>query len=212
MTFRRVFIAGTLLLTIAAAEAAAQQRWEVQPFFGGRFGGGFEVDAPVARPHDFRFAEIDFASGETYGFTAGYFVSQMVQLEFLLSRQQTGIEAAGVKISDASHTQYHGNVLFHFTDEDAKVRPYVLVGFGASTVSPDLPGADSVTKFSFGLGGGVKTYFTDHVGLRFQARLAPTYVTEDPALFCDPFGFCWAVDTAVYSYQTEATVGVTFKF
>ena len=210
MAFRRVFVATTLLLTIAAADSAAQQRWEVQPFFGGRFGGGFDVDAPAHG--GFRLAEIDFESGPAYGFTAGFFVSQMVELEFLLSRQQTGIEADGVKISDASHTQYHGNVVFHFTDEDAKVRPFVLLGFGASTVNPDLAGADSVTKFSFGLGGGVKTYFTDNVGLRFQVRLAPTYVTEEPAIFCDAFGFCWAVDTAVYSYQTEATVGVSFKF
>jgi opacity protein-like surface antigen len=212
MTFRRGFIAATLLLTIAAADAAAQQRWEVQPFFGGRFGGGFDVDAPVATPHGFRVAEIDFESGPTYGFTVGYFVSQMVQLEFLMSRQQTGIEAAGVKISDASHTQYHGNVLFHFGDDDSRVRPYVLVGFGASNINPDLPAADNVTKFSFGIGGGVKTYFSDHVGMRFQVRLAPTYVTEEPALFCDPFGFCWGVHTPVYSYQTEATVGVNFRF
>lgn len=210
MTLRSVLFAGTMLLTIAAADTAAQQRIEVQPFFGGRFGGGFDVDAPV--PGGFRVAEVDFESGPVYGFTAGVFVTQMVQLEFLLSRQQTGIEVDGVKISDASHTQYHGNVLFHFGDDDSKVRPYVLFGLGASTVSPDLPSARNVTKFSFGLGGGVKTYFTDNVGLRFQARLAPTYVTDQPAIFCDVFGFCWAVNAAVYSYQTEATMGVSFRF
>ena len=134
MTLRSVLFAGTMLLTIAAADTAAQQRIEVQPFFGGRFGGGFDVDAPV--PGGFRVAEVDFESGPVYGFTAGVFVTQMVQLEFLLSRQQTGIEVDGVKISDASHTQYHGNVLFHFGDDDSKVRPYVLFGLGASTVSP----------------------------------------------------------------------------
>jgi opacity protein-like surface antigen len=211
MTFKKAFIAGTMLLTIAAADSAAQQRVEIQPFFGGRFGGGFDVSAPTFGG-GFRLAEVDFESGPAYGFTAGVFVSQMIQLEFLLSRQDTGIEIDGVKISDASHTQYHGNVLFHFLDEDSRVRPYILIGMGASTVSPDLAGNHDVTKFSYGLGGGVKTYFSDHVGMRFQARLAPTYVTTEPAIFCDVFGFCWAVDAAVYSYQTEATVGVSFRF
>lgn len=210
MSFRKVFPAAALLLAITAADSAAQQRIEIQPFFGGRFGGSFDVSAPL--PGGFRIANVDFESGPAYGFTFGYFVTQTVQLEFLLSRQDTGIEINGLKISDASHTQYHGNVLFHFGDDDSKVRPYVFFGMGASNIVPDVPGNHNVTKFSFGLGGGVKTYFSDHVGMRFQARLAPTYVSTEPAIFCDAFGFCWAVDAAVYSYQTEATVGVNFRF
>jgi hypothetical protein len=58
----------------------------------------------------------------------------------------------------------------------------------------------------------VKVPFNERVGARLQFRLTPTYVSEEPALFCDIFGFCYVVGMADYACQGEPTGGVTIRF
>ena len=110
-----IAIAVTLVSLGAATDVAAQGRLEFQPFVGARFGGGFEAEAPIATP----FVPVDFSidSGLAWGFTFGGFVSQSVELEFMLSRQESAISVDDVKLFDAALTQYHGNALFHFGEQ-----------------------------------------------------------------------------------------------
>ena len=73
----------------------------------------------------------------------------------------------------------------------------MLVGIGATHYSPGDPvtlpattpltSIDSATKFAWTLGGGVKVYPAEHVGLRLNARWTPTYIKSDAeGLWCDP--------------------------
>ena len=60
---------------------------------------------------------------------------------------------------------------------------------GATFFSADHQ--ESETKFSFGLGAGVKYFRWNAVGLRAHVRYRPTMLNDkDAADFCDPFGFC----------------------
>jgi opacity protein-like surface antigen len=209
----RLILAVPLLLL--SASSAFAQRVEVQPFIGSRFGGGFTVDQTI--PGGSRPVDVTFGSGFTWGSTLGVDVSPQIQVEFLWSRQKSEIsyEAPAVpktKLFDASVAQYHGDVLWHFGAPERKVRPYMLVGLGATNIDPDQEGQKGATKFSFGLGGGVKGYFNKHAGVRAQLRWTPTYVSTQTQLWCDLFGFCYAVNTADYMNQGEFTVGAIFRF
>jgi opacity protein-like surface antigen len=207
MRIRKVVVWGLLLVGLAAGDARAQ-RVEVQPFVGVRFGGGFEASNDVLGPDAL---DINIASGFVWGGTFGVDVTPQVQLEFMYSRHESGFELEnGDTLFDAALTQYHGNVLIHFGDPSS-ARPYIIFGAGATQVSPDAD-IDGVTKFSYTIGAGAKVPVSEHVGTRFQFRLTPTYVTEDAALFCDIFGFCYVVGVANYAYQWELTGGVTFRF
>jgi hypothetical protein len=57
-------------------------------------------------------------------------------------------------------------MLIDFSDRDVKTRPYFLVGFGATNLDPDEEGVEGTTKFSFGLGAGVKVNLSPRVGAR----------------------------------------------
>lgn len=208
-------IAAALITLAAGTSAFGQQRFEIQPFGGVRFEGGFNVDESL--PGAQVPVDINVDTGVAWGTTIGFNITDNFGVEFLWSRQETSISAQPLDLEsttlfDASVSQYHGNALFHFLEADARVRPYLLLGAGATNVDPDLSGAEGITKFSFGLGGGVKAYFSEHVGARFQARWTPTYVSSEPALWCDVFGFCYVVDEADYANQGEVTGGVTFRF
>jgi len=173
-----------------------------------RFGGGFEADNAQLAPDTL---DINIASGLTWGGTFGVDVTQQVQLEFMYSRQESALELdGGEKLFDAAVTQYHGNVLVHFGDP-SRVRPYLIFGAGATQLSPDAD-LEGVTKFSYTVGAGAKIPVNEHAGARVQFRLTPTYVSEEAALFCDIFGFCYVVGVADYAYQWELTGGVTFRF
>ena len=85
--------------------------------------------------------------------------------------------------------QLHGDVLYHLASSNARLRPFVFGGLGATFFSAD--DLESETKFSFGLGGGVKYFAWNAIGIRAHVRYKPTMLNdEDAADFCDPFGFC----------------------
>ena len=82
-----------------------------------------------------------------------------------------------------------GNLLYHFGNRETKLRPFVFGGMGTTFFSAD--DLESETKFSFGLGGGVKYFPWKSIGARASFRYTPTMLNDDETVaFCDPFGFC----------------------
>jgi opacity protein-like surface antigen len=211
MSARGALVLSAFVLATGAIDARAQDRLEAQPFVGARFGGEFEAQERIRGRT--RTVNIDIESGFAWGFTFGAFVNETIEFEFMWSRQESALSVEpDTKLFDASVSHYHGNVLFHFGNLASRVRPYALVGLGATILDPDAGDVEGATKFSFGIGGGLKAYFNDTVGLRAQYRLTPTYMSDEPAIFCDAFAFCYVIDEAVYAYQNEWTAGVTFRF
>ena len=97
--------------------------------------------------------------------------------EVLWTQQQPALEG-GTASSDAfdfftmTIRQLQGNVLYEFGAGDAKVRPFVFGGIGATFFSAaDL---QSETKLSFDYGGGIK-YFA---WTRHRAACARTFQAD----------------------------------
>ena len=102
--------------------------------------------------------------------------------------------------------QLHGNAVRQFGAEDARLRPFVFAGLGATFLSAD--DLQSETKLSLGLGGGVKYFPWKAIGLRGHFRYKPTLLNdEDAGRFCDPFGFCQGT-----LQQIEFAVGAIVRF
>jgi opacity protein-like surface antigen len=150
------------------------------------------------------------------------------RVEFLWNRQFSQFDASNPApsqlLADVSVDNYHGNFVYNWFESDAKVRPFLFGGIGATHYSPGDPvslpkvtsatGIDSATKFSFTWGGGVKLYPTPHFGVRLSARWTPTYIKSDAGgIWCDPYyGPCWVLADPDYSNQFAINGGVTFKF
>ena len=204
-----ILVLGALL--VSGLPCLAQYRFEVQPFAGYKYGGGVDVGS-----NPFGVNRINIDSSVSYGVTATFNPAERLGVEFLWDRQPTNATAnynsggsLGTKVG-FTMDQYHGDFLFSLADHGSKVEPFVLVGFGASNMHG---GGSSTTKFSFGVGGGLKYFVTQHIGLRVQARYTPTYAyTTSGGIWCNWWGYCWSVPNDHFLNQGDVTGGVVFRF
>jgi opacity protein-like surface antigen len=191
--------------------AAAQYRFELQPFAGYKWGGGANVAGNALG-----ISRIDIDSSVAYGATATFNPSENFGFEFLWNRQATN--ASGHYSGGTTYPtkigvtldQFHGDFLLSFAGHGSKVEPFVLVGVGAT----DMHGSgSSTTKFSFGVGGGVKYFVSRHLGFRVQARYTPTYLySTNGGVWCNWWGYCWVVPNDHFLHQGDVTGGVIFRF
>ena len=199
------------LTAISILPANAQYRFEVQPFAGYKWGGGSDVAGNALGIN-----RINLNSSVAYGVTATFNPAEHFGLEFLWNRQPTN--ATGVYFGGTTYPtkvgvtldQFHGDFLFSFAGHGSKLEPFVLFGVGAT----DMHGAgSSTTKFSFGVGGGVKYFVSRHVGIRAQARYAPTYLySTNGGVWCNWWGYCWVASNNHFLNQGDVTGGIIFRF
>jgi hypothetical protein len=197
-------------MSSGAVPGLAQHRFEVQPFVGYKFGG----DLPLDRYNPWA-TYIRFKDSVAAGITIGVNLSDNLGVEFLWNRQQTtvtGYDYAEIFLHrmDAKLDQFHGNLLYTFRRGENKVRPFVLVGAGATRGAGERA---SDVRFSFGIGGGMKYFVSPNFGLRLQARFAPTYLYSTPGgLWCDWWGYCTVAPNLTFFNQGDATIGWVFRF
>ena len=201
------------LIVFFLLTSAFSQNVELTGYVGGQFNGGLDLSTSL-------FRRIEVENSTNYGLSAGYLVGEHYGVEFQWnhSKADTFAQPAGggsdIKVFALNQDQYMGNFLFHFTDREAKLRPFAFFGLGASHLSPDRSGVDSTTRFAFSLGGGAKYNISKHFGLRGQAKWSPTYITTtDGGYWCDPFwGGCWVVGNDHYLHEFDVSGGITFRF
>ncbi len=206
----RALVAFSVLM-LCSLPCLGQYQFEIQPMTGYKFGGGVDVGANI-----YDVNRINIASSISYGMTATYNPTEYLGVEFLWDRQPTKAAASfaggGTLPTKVGFTmdQYQGNFLVSLRGHGSEVEPFVLFGVGASNMRG---GGSSTTKSSLGAGGGVKYFLTPHLGLRLQARYAPTYAyTTRGGIWCNWWGVCWSVPYNHFINQGEVTGGVIFRF
>jgi opacity protein-like surface antigen len=131
-----------------------------------------------------------------------------------LSRQQTTLKSGsgmffGSRVLDLNIEYYH--IGGTYGQAEGKVQPFVAGTFGATRMVPQQYGLDSETKFSLSLGGGVKLYLTEHVGLRLEGRWFGTMVSSNGGIFCSNGACLVTVQGDLFSQYT-ANAGVILAF
>lgn len=100
--------------------------------------------------------------------------------------------------------------------EVGTVEPFLSGGLGITWYHPDgIPGAAATTiqpadavVFSFHLGGGVKWWLSDSIGLRFGARLLFPVLFSGGAFLSTSEGAALVVNAGVPTIQGDLTVGL----
>ena len=176
--YRKWIVLFVLLLAPAAAFAQAADspsnaytrgRFELTPTFSYNFGG--TLSAEDSDLFDF---DLEADDSEAYGVTFGIPLSPWAQIELLASRQQTQLAYdeglfGGVRgLADFDVTYYHVGGLFQWGN--GQIHPFLVASLGVANLNPDVPGARAENKFSGSIGGGVKIFFTDNIGLRLEGR------------------------------------------
>jgi opacity protein-like surface antigen len=177
--------------------------WEIAPFYGYRFGGGFD-DIDEERDTDF-----DLDSAPAYGLIVEFPSGHHTQWHVFYSRQDTELDIGDSILAadalDLTIEYFHvGGTYVMDGDRD---RGYVGVSFGGTRFSPEDDYDDEV-EFSMALLGGIKYRLTEHVGLRFDGRLLGTLTDSDSSFFCA--GGCVAKFDGNGFAQWDFTVGLNF--
>jgi hypothetical protein len=113
--------------------------------------------------------------------------------------------------------QYHMNFIRHYKISVPKTKPYVMAALGATTYRANWYGqSDSLSYFSFSIGGGVKYYLNDHFGFRGEVRWSPTVVSaSDSSFLCQvggSGGACLVKLSKALQEQMDLTGGIFFRF
>ena len=221
--WKRAMAAAVAGVLISVAPAFAQ-RVEVGVTFGWVFSDGVELDTPFLAPDGNLYDRADPADSGAWGFNVGFFVTPNAEVGFLFNQQMSKLEADGPgatrELGDMNINTYHGYFGYNFGEPEATIRPYVLLGLGAtnfSSVDFTVNGVNrefqGETQFSTTWGAGVKIYPNPRFGVRVGATWTPTYIkSEAGGWWCDPFWGCYLVGDAQYANQLQLLGGAIVRF
>lgn len=215
---------GALMLVVLGSSAWAQTpKVEFTGIIGWSLSDGVSGD-PVVGGDGNVYDRIDPQDSVNFGFSLGFFVTPSAEVGFLWRRQATKLDVAGTAVKtlgDLNIDGYHGYGAYYFGDAEAKVRPYITGGVGAThygSVSYVKAGGQAATtgsgtRFSTTWGAGLKLNASPNVGMKFGIQWTPTYIKSDAVgWWCDPWWGCYVVGDAQYSNQFEFIGGIAFRF
>lgn len=220
---KKAFVtAGLFVLIAGIAPAYAQGKVEVSGFVGFSLNDGVDSD-PILAGNGQIYDTVEPKDSAIYGFTVGFLVGEGAEVGFRWAQAPTTLQVKGTtttELGDMSINSYHGYFAYNFGESDAPMRPFVLIGMGATnfgsvTVNNGLRSftTNGETQFSTTWAAGVKIFPSPHVGVRLAAEWTPTYIkTDSTGWWCDPYWGCYLVGNAQYSSQFQFNGGVTLRF
>jgi hypothetical protein len=145
--------------------------------------------------------------------SAGVRLDEENLVEFRWARQDTHVHLRGSAESgeNAVLDQFQGDFTHEYILEEwpHSVRPFVMGSAGATHVGGGT--SSSFTRFSFGIGGGIKVYFSRHFGVRMQGEWLPLVVEPEVTSFVCGAGCIVHLSARLVS-QGEIAVGPIFRF
>jgi len=200
-------------IVIAAPQAWSQRGIEITPFVGGQINSGLDISTPV-------FNRIEVQNGLNYGISGVYLLGEYTGVEFIWNHNKADTLAQFIgggtspKVFALNTNQYLGDFVVHLKNRESRLRPFVLFGLGVANLAPDRSNAGSITRFAWAFGGGVKYSFSQHLGMRLQAKTSPTYIASGSKEFwCNPsWGGCWSIGENNFLQELDLTAGITLRF
>jgi opacity protein-like surface antigen len=191
-----------LLGTLIPYGAMAADGWEFMPFAGYRFGGSFDDEISGDN--------LDLDDQGNWGFTISSPRSSTIRYEFLYSHQET-------RLRETTHPEDAFDLDIHYLHLGGTVDvnqerfiPFFSGGIGMTYMSPGRSGFSDEIRLSLSLGGGVKWYPTDRLGIRFELRGYGTMMDTRGSLFCS--GGCTLELSSDLLPQFETNLGLIFRF
>jgi hypothetical protein len=213
----RIWIPLFLLILLTSGDLISQEdqpgakplRIDVTPLIGYRS----SITFPTVQGAQGNGVNAVLAERPSYGFAVGMRLTEEDLVELRWARQASDIHLADASLTSTKVVlhQVHLDCTHEFIMDNWPiwVRPYVVGSVGGTHIDG---GKDSAfTRFSFGLGAGLKVYFSRHVGLRFQAEWLPIVISPEVGAFVCGAG-CVVHLSATAVSQGEIVAGPVFRF
>ena len=180
-TIRIVFLSAIVLIWAAVPGYVYAANFELTPFAGYTWGGQFSDSVTSTT--------LEVKETNNYGVMLDIKQDEQSQIELYISRQASQLKASnalftGNPLFDLDIEYYHIGGTYAPSADPGKVRGFLVGTLGATHMVPQGSGLDSLTKFSLSLGGGVKLYATDRIGLRLEGRWFGTLFDGSGSAFC----------------------------
>jgi hypothetical protein len=185
-------------------------RFELTPFVGYRWGGTLFADSTNLFTHDVQ-AETAADFGLNFGIPIGY---SNMKLELMVNRQNTflttgsGIFEPNNRLANFDVTYYHAGLMIPFS-ESRNATPFFIVSAGIGNLDPQVAGASASNRFSASAGVGVKVPVSNNMGIRIDGRGYFTSLNSNNNNNC---GFRCSSNTGHDFYQGEVNLGFVFSF
>jgi hypothetical protein len=205
---RRHAICLALLWVGTGALRASAQQFDVTPFVGFETSGSYPLENPTT------VGALRADAGKTFGAFFDYRIISNVHAEFQWVHNPTTYSGQSMLTGQYSQAftttidQYQFGALYYFRDSGNTWRPYVA-GSAGFTHDSNTGNNPSRMAAGFGLGGGVTYEFSNHFGLRTDARWMPTYGSNGTGSTCDEFGNCYPAMVRNYLQRFHVAIGLT---
>jgi len=186
-----------------AKPIAQTTQFGISPFYGFRFGGEVQ-DANTSTTYEFDDSPaygvfLDYAPKNYFG-----------RFEVLWSHQDSNLDFRGNnglgKVDLTIDVVQLGGVAEFGTE---RFREYVSMHMGATHYASE--GYGNATRFSFGIGGGVKAYLTKNIYLRADLRGFCTVVNgEGSFIYVNGITVVTFSGDTLWQGQASAGIGITF--
>lgn len=209
-------MAGLVLVALSPALTGQEQvepkplRYDFTPFAGYRTSMSIGVEPHVSGTNP----RVVLDASPSYGAAFGFRIHEDDLIEVRWARQDSYIHSENISPptprQHAVLNQFHGDFSHEYTIEEwrAWAKPFVLLSVGATHITTAIN--SSFTRFSFGIGGGVRFYASRHVGFKIQAEWLPVFVDPHVAFICGTGCVIHVGGTA--SSQGEVMAGPMLRF
>jgi hypothetical protein len=189
------------------------QRWELAAFGGYQFGGNFR-DVDYAVGDDVFFGDLKLDPAVTFGAIGDFALTENVQIEGLVQLQPTKLKSKSSEqeVTSLWVNYYHLGFAFKIPSQ---WNPFVGITGGATHFLPTgEDNRESELRGSLGIALGVKRFFNDYWGIRFEGRVMGTYIKDSDSFFCSPPGSdnCFSYPSTIYMNQIDVVAGAVLRF
>jgi opacity protein-like surface antigen len=195
------FIAIAVVIFAVPSNVTAQI--ELSGFYGYQFWGSQSGPG----------GESKIKPSSNFGGTLNVPLQSGVVAELLYMRQPTKLEARffglnepRIESVDMSVEYFQVGGLYEYPT--GNITPYGVVTLGAALFNPEPNEIKSDWRFAFGVGGGVKIFPTERIGLRFEGRLLFPVQWAGAGLGCGTGGCNIGVSTGTTVIQGALTAGI----
>ncbi len=180
------------------------RRFELSPLLGYVTGGAFEDENTRQ--------QLDLDDSQAHGLQLNIRADPQSTYEIQYAKQATRTKAPGLPSLDVIIEKLEIGGTYEASEEPT--RPFVALTLGASRFKPDDSAFNDDTYFSFSLGGGVKFFMDQPLGITIDARWVGAFVDEDTKVFCLSAGglTCLIEADAGLTSQFRVFVGFNARF
>jgi hypothetical protein len=185
-------------------------RFDFTPFAGYRTSMSFSIEPHVSGTNP----RLALDASPSYGASFGVRLQEDGLVEVRWARQDSYIHSLDVAPQVPRQRlildQFHGDFSREYLIEDwgPWAKPFVMLSVGATHVS-STP-STSFTRFSFGIGGGIRFYANRHFGFKVQVEWVPVLVDPQVAVICG--GGCVVHVGSTLGSQGEILAGPIVRF